>query len=82
MCTKVLYDHCQISACFQNVYYLKESITEIETFENSKGFIWDENSEILFNKALCNLDKPLTDFVKSKFDCDASDIERARITLL
>ena len=72
-----LSDHCQISVCLQNIDYTKQATPVIEIKENPKGFIWDEKSEFLFGKALCNFQSPINDFLTTKFDCKSGDIDRA-----
>jgi hypothetical protein len=72
-----LSDHCQISTCIKNVHFTKEVLPKLETSPINRGFIWEENSEILFQRAHRTLDKSITAFLNTQFECLPGDIDTA-----
>ena len=69
--------HCQISTCIQNVNFTRKLQSKVETKQISRGFIWEDNSPLLFQRALRAMDNSITHFLNTQYEYLPDEIDRA-----
>jgi hypothetical protein len=72
-------DHCQISLCIHILQIAQYSLPKLKMEPIARGFTWDSNSPLLFQKALCNLAPTINLFCDSVFEESDSGVERALV---
>jgi hypothetical protein len=72
-----LSDHCQISICIQNLNFNPTITPKIEVESLPKGFVWDENSEFQFTRALNMQSNIINKFTEINFDYTPEHVNKA-----